>query len=37
MAQADVPVQGTSRIHLGWMGIGVLAVVVARGRSLRST
>ena len=29
MAQADVPVQRTSRIHLGWMGIGGLAVVVA--------
>ena len=29
MTQADVPVRGTSRIHLGWMGIGVLAVVVA--------
>jgi|GEM_PF-2488717 len=29
MAHADVPVRGTSRIHLGWLGIGVLAVVVA--------
>ena len=29
MAQADVPVRGTSRIHVGWLGIGVLAVVVA--------
>ena len=28
MTQADVPVQGTSHI-VGWMGIGVLAVVVA--------
>ena len=29
MAHALVPVRGTSRIHLGWLGIGVLVVVVA--------
>ena len=29
MAQAAIPVRGTSQLHLGWLGIGALLVVVA--------
>jgi hypothetical protein len=29
MAQAAVPVRGTSQVHIGWLGIGALVVAVA--------
>ena len=29
MAQSAIPVRGTSQLHLGWLGLGVLLVVVA--------
>jgi hypothetical protein len=29
MAQAAVPARGTSQVHIGWLGIGVLVVAVA--------
>jgi hypothetical protein len=29
MAQQAIPLRGTSQLHLGWLGLGVLLVVVA--------
>lgn len=29
MAQAAIPVRGTSQVHMGWLGMGALLVVVA--------
>jgi ketosteroid isomerase-like protein len=34
MAQAAIPVKGTSQLHLGWLGLGVVVIAVALGAGL---
>ena len=34
MAQAAIPVKGTTNFHLGWLGIGAIVVAIALGAGL---
>ncbi len=34
MAQAAIPVKGTSQLHLGWLGLGAIVLAVALGAGL---